>query len=432
MPDIELELPELEEHQLEWDADPHRFKVITAGRRAGKTVFGKKAVILGHGGPEPDITTRRGILDGARIWWVTRDGNTLTDTIWPNLKETLAPLTVYKNETQKRIVVYGGGEVVCKSADGSSLRGSGLDGIVGDENAFWKDGIWQADLRPALADRKGWAVLITTPNGGNWFYDLWQDIPNRKEWQRFTAPTSANPNIDPEEIEEARRTLHPLIFRQEYLAEFVVDTGDVFKREWISYFDVPDEAAPEGAMDLIVLEPHNGPQRIALLSEGTWFITADLATSLEETADWTVIGVWQMTRAGDLLLHHVERRRIEGPEIPDRIRDLMAEWGCTFATVEETGHKSVVQDMIKMGIPVWPQRPGKGDDKRTRAIPAAARMMNGKIFFKRNQVWTPALEMELMRFTGAKDGIDDQVDMLAYAERTRSVRLARRPLVGGR
>lgn len=432
MRQVGLQLPKLQPHQLEWDSDPHRFKVIAAGRRAGKTVFGKKAVILGHGGPAPDQPQRKGIMQGGRIWWVTRDGGTLTDTIWPNLKQTLAPLTVYKNETQHRIVVTGGGEVVCKSADGSSLRGSGLDGMVGDENAFWKDGIWQADLRPALADRKGWAVMITTPNGGNWFYDLWESIPARLEWSRFTAPTSANAMIDPEEIEEARQTLHPLIFQQEYLAEFIVDTGDVFKKEWICYFDLPEDTLPEGAMDLIVLKDHKGNQRIALRGEGTWFVTADLATSLEETADWTVIGVWQHTRAGDLLLHYVERVRIEGPDISTRIGEIMEYFGCQFAGVEETGHKTVVQQMIRDGIPVYPFKPTKGDDKRTRAIPAATRMMNGKIFIRENQPWTQALVMELMRFTGDKDGVDDQVDMLAYAERVRAIRLSGRPLVGGR
>jgi hypothetical protein len=36
--------------------------------------------------------------------------------------------------------------------------------------------------------------------------------------------------------------------------------------------------------------------------------------------------------------------------------------------------------------------------------------MNGKVFIHRDQPWSQGLVMELLRFTGDEEGLDDQVD----------------------
>lgn len=51
-----------------------------------------------------------------------------------------------------------------------SLRGMYLDGVVLDEYGQMKESIWSEILRPALADREGWAVFVGTPKGQNGFY----------------------------------------------------------------------------------------------------------------------------------------------------------------------------------------------------------------------------------------------------------------------
>jgi hypothetical protein len=55
------------------------------------------------------------------------------------------------------------------------------DGLVFDEAAFCQENAWQQVLRPMLSDRGGWAMFITTPNGCNWFFDLFQQA-NRLGW----------------------------------------------------------------------------------------------------------------------------------------------------------------------------------------------------------------------------------------------------------
>ena len=52
------------------------------------------------------------------------------------------------------------------------MRGIYLDGIVLDEYADMDPRVWSEIIRPALADRQGWAVFIGTPKGRNGFFEL--------------------------------------------------------------------------------------------------------------------------------------------------------------------------------------------------------------------------------------------------------------------
>ena len=144
----------------------------------------------------------------------------------------LAQQVPYTNiKSGERLVTFAsGGTVQVRSADDpQSLRGEGLDFVVLDECAFMREAAWTEALRPALSDRKGAALFISTPKGHNWFWRLWQ---RRGEdgWAGWQFPTRANPYIDKDEIEAARRQLPERIFAQEYLAQFLDDAGGVFRK----------------------------------------------------------------------------------------------------------------------------------------------------------------------------------------------------------
>ena len=132
----------------------------------------------------------------------------------------------------KRIELIQGSAIEFKSADNfDSLRGSGIHLLVIDEAALIDREAWEEALRPTLTDTKGKAIFVSTPKGRNYFFELFcrgQD-PQYPEWESFTFPTSSNPYISPDEIEEAKRTLPDTVFRQEYLAEFLEDSAGVFR-----------------------------------------------------------------------------------------------------------------------------------------------------------------------------------------------------------
>ncbi|MGQ9850812.1 MAG: terminase large subunit domain-containing protein [Aggregatilineaceae bacterium] len=170
-------------------------------------------------------------LAGRVCWWIAPTYR-MADDVWRSFKATLAGVWQAKDEDMRRIDLPGGGVIAVRSGHNpDALRGAGLDLAVLDEAAYLHPAVWSAAIRPALADRRGEALFLSTPRGRNWFWGLWMmgqraDQPHWKSW-RF--PTAANPLIDPAEIEDARALLPERVFREEYLAEFLDDGGRVFR-----------------------------------------------------------------------------------------------------------------------------------------------------------------------------------------------------------
>ena len=202
--------------------DPTRFKVLACGRRWGKTTLGIIHAV--------EMMTR-----GRLVWWVSPT-YPMAGHVWDALKRATDPLGAERRklEAEHLIEMPGrGGAIMGRSAARpDSLRGYGLDGLVIDDAAFVREEVWTAALRPALSDRKGSALLLSTPCGRNWFWEAYLRGRDRSAlgWRSWRFPTAANPRIDSEEIEEARRLLPERVFRQEYLAEFLEDGGEVFRR----------------------------------------------------------------------------------------------------------------------------------------------------------------------------------------------------------
>src|SRR5207244_634756 len=131
-----------------------------------------------------------------------------------------------------RNLAGGISEIRGKSADNPvSLLGEGLNWLVVDEAARLKRSIWEGHLSQRLIDKKGWALLITTPKGKNYVFDLFKRgqggvDPFFESWNR---PSWTNPHLDATVIEAERGRLPEAVFRQEYGAEFVEGSGAVFR-----------------------------------------------------------------------------------------------------------------------------------------------------------------------------------------------------------
>jgi len=198
--------------------DSARFKVLAAGRRWGKTRLGVNECL--------DVASR-----GGRAWWVAPSYK-MSEVGWRPIHRMGVQIGADIGKVDRQVTLPGGGWVQVRSADNpDSLRGEGLDFVVMDECAFMHEAAWTEAIRPSLSDRRGNALFISTPKGRNWFWRNWmagQDA-QQDEWRSWRFPTSANPYIDPEEIEAARRMLPERTFQQEYLAEFIHDAGTVFR-----------------------------------------------------------------------------------------------------------------------------------------------------------------------------------------------------------
>ncbi len=222
---LKIRLPEVHDGQREIIQSSARFKVLSCGRRWGKTALGT-------------LMCYKEAADFGNAWWVAPTYK-MANVGWRMMEFFGSKIPGAKiSRSEKAITLPGGGRIQVRSADDpNSLRGDGLTFLVMDECAYIREIAWTEALRPALADRKGRALFISTPRGLNWFRDIYmQGLDNEvfPQWKSWTFKTTDNPFIDPEEIEAAKRTLSSRVFRQEFEADFLADNpGALWKREWI-------------------------------------------------------------------------------------------------------------------------------------------------------------------------------------------------------
>ncbi len=173
------------------------------------------------------------------IGWVCAPTYDLADKIFREIvvvvAQSLRHRIISLKDSEKRLILrnMAGGisEIRGKSADNPvSLLGEGLDWLIVDEAARLKPAIWEGYLSQRLLDKRGWALLISTPRGKGWFYDAFRrgqgNDPDFKSWN---APSWQNPYLNREMIEAERTRLPERVYRQEYGAEFLEGAGQVFR-----------------------------------------------------------------------------------------------------------------------------------------------------------------------------------------------------------
>lgn len=232
---------ELTKPQQEIRFHPARFKVIAAGRRFGKSEIGK-ALLL-------DALERPGKIG----WWIAPTYNTAAQ-VWRDLANTLAPLNPTISAAQRRIDLPGGGHIAVRSAfNPDRLRGAGLDYAVLDEAAYMSASLWPEVVRPMLLERRGGAAFLSTPFGHNHFWELYKLglEPDQDEWASFQYPSAANTQIDAAELEALRAVTPDLVYRAEYLAEFVDHMGAVF-RNIDAVLTAPRDPQPDPSRRVVI------------------------------------------------------------------------------------------------------------------------------------------------------------------------------------
>lgn len=217
---LTLTLPKLHEAQSRIKRDALRINILACGRRFGKTRLGIDLEI----GPS---------LGGFPVGWFAPTYKYLLEP-WRDLKRVLAPVVKRISETEKRIELITGGSIDLWSLDDPNAgRGYRYARVVIDEAAMVRhlEESWTQAIRPTLTDFIGDAYFLSTPKGRDFFWRLWTLGQNASDGQyrSWRFPTLSNPYIAPGEIEDARKQLPDRVFRQEYLAEFIEDSGGVFR-----------------------------------------------------------------------------------------------------------------------------------------------------------------------------------------------------------
>lgn len=378
---IEVKRLPLHDGQREILTRPARFKVARCGRRFGKTMLSTYWLSLREGSA----------ISGHPVAFFAPTYKLLLD-VWTDMERTLKAISRKANKAEMRIELITGGKIdFWTLEDADAGRGRKYARIVIDEAAharYLKDA-WERAIAPTLTDYQGEAWFISTPNGLNYFHELYERgcDPAQTDWQAFHMPSSVNPYLPPAEIERARAELPELVFRQEYLAEFITFGAGLVKPEHLV-----DGPAPP---DLPVV------------------LGVDLAISEREGADYTaIVAMSRDPVSGIVYVREVERVRAGFSEVLNRIRAAAARHKPTMIAIEQTQYQAaVVQELARTTtLPVRGIRPDR--DKLTRFAPLLTRYEQRMV--RHDPSGVPAwFRDELTSFPEGQH--DDAVDAAAYA-----------------
>ena len=400
-----------------------RFTPVRCGRRFGKTKYGLRRLVVPPGSPYGADAD----LPAYPTAWFAPTYKYLAE-VWREANNMLAPVIASRDKQERQIRLINGSTIDFWTLDDPDAgRGRKYKHVVVDEAAKVRklEEAWNQSIRPALTDYAGSADFLSTPKGRDFFAELcdrgtWvkkgpggreveclptdegarpllakpDGSPRFPDYQAFHMPTSANPYLPSGEIEIARLELPELVFRQEYLAEFVDFAGTVVKRQWLRWGDPLARWKEEQLVTCI---------------------GGDLAVSFDDTADYTAAVVLSRDPDGFYWVRWAERDRLS---FRDQIRmfgRLMLGWNARCLVLEDNQYQAVaVQEMLaQTPFTVFGHKSDRS--KYTRFMPVQARFERGMIVFEEHLA--PQFEAEILSFTGDEKAgqHDDFVDALALA-----------------
>ena len=383
--------------QLEIFNSTARFKVVSAGRRFGKSRLAAWILII-----------KALQSESKDVFYIGPTFQQAKDIMWNMLKELLhgTDLIETTHENTATMKLVNGRRISLKGSDRpDTLRGVGLAYVVLDEYASMKVEVWEQIIRPTLSDVKGGALFIGTPAGKNHFYDLYLEAEKDEDWEAFQYTSIDNPLIDPKEVEVAKRTMSTQAFRQEFEASFVSFTGGIFKNEWIKY----DENEPEEGNFVIAVDPagFEAVEKERGLKGSKLDETAISIVKIHGDKWWVkdiLHGRWNIKEtASKILQAAIENQAttvgIESGALKNAILPYLQD------EMRTQGRWVVITDVTHGGK--------KKADRITWAL--QGRLEHGKITFNRNTNWNGELETQLIEFP-SKGTHDDIIDSLAYID----------------
>ena len=383
--------------QIECWQDPSRFKVIAAGRRCGKSNLAIK-LLLAKALEAPE---------GSDVLYVAPTLGQARQIAWDALIEQGGTLIKSAHVNNMDIVLTTGRKIRVRSGENKdALRGLKLYFAVVDEAAFVPEEVFTKIIRPALADLKGEAVIISTPEGRNHFYEWFKlgKEGTNPEWKSWHLTTADNPTIPPEEIEEARKTLSSYVFKQEFEANFNNAGQEIFKEEWLKKGKEPQYGSYIIAIDLAGFEevgknPGAVKSRldesaiaiVKITDEGDWWVKQIIhgRWDIKETAAKIIVAI----KEHQPIAVGIERGALKNAVLPF-LNDLMRKTN-TYAHISDLTHGNKrKQDRIAWAL--------------------QGRLEHGRIFFNEDEDWREAWDQISMFPTAGLH--DDLVDALSYVD----------------
>jgi predicted phage terminase large subunit-like protein len=380
-----------------------RFKVAAAGRRGGKSYLSAVTLFIEALKEHNEFGIN---LKNKETWYIAPTFGQAKDIMWNLLKDIGQDVIESALENTATLKLINGRTIKLKGSDRpDTLRGVSLSYVVLDEYASMKPEVWDLIVQPALADTKGSALFIGTPEGKNHFYDLWLAAHHMEGWEAFHFNSLDNPIIDPAELKMARERMSKEAFRQEFEASFEAAGGGAFKENDFMYLD----ESPEPGTVYITVDP-------AGFSEGTGMVKSKMK-KLDETA----ISVVEVSSAGwfvkDIIYGRWGVRETSLQIVKAAAKYHPAALGIEGGSLKNAIMPYLEDQMRRLGTypNIVPLTHGgkKKQDRITWAL--QGRFQNGRIFFKKDAIWIKDLTNQLLDFPNPMVH-DDLIDSLAYID----------------
>lgn len=223
--------------------DPTRHRVLSNGRRWGKSMFGGKEIeslaFLRNFRGEP----MRGWIIGPEYTDAEKEFRVIYNTFKDLGIDQISDKFLSNVENgNMRIATRWGFDLQCRSArHPESLVGEGLDFVLLAEAGRHRRFTFTEYVRPALSDKRGISMMSGVPEDANdtnllyWAYLRGQNA-QMTQWKSWQLPSWTNTAVFPggrqdPEIVEAAEDLTKDEFDRQYGGQFILKRGRVMK-EW--------------------------------------------------------------------------------------------------------------------------------------------------------------------------------------------------------
>lgn len=300
-----------------------RYKIVVKGRRFGLTK-----------GKANDFMLKA--LEGKfekGLWVDTINSNIdryVERYFIPKLR--LLPDSMWKWRQQARILHINKSYIDFRSADKpENIEGFGYDDVfINEAGIVLKDEyLWNNAIKPMLWDHNSPATIGGTPKGMGLFHELalrGQD-PNQERYEFFHFTSFDNPFLDAENLKIEIADMPERVVKQEIYAEFLEDTGVVFR-------NVTAIATAQPAKPII----------------GHSYV---MGVDLAKVQDFTVITVYD--RKTNKQVYQDRFNKLDWGYQKMKIKEVATFYNKALAIVDATGiGDPIVDDLLRSGVAVEP------------------------------------------------------------------------------
>lgn len=302
---------------------PVRYKIVVKGRRFGLT-RGKANNFIHR-------ALKKEFKAGLWVDTVNTNIDKYVDRYFlPHLSKL--PKDQYEWQKQAKTLYIRNSYIDFRSADRpENFEGFGYEDVfLNEAGIILKDEyLWNNAIRPMLWEYKSPAVIGGTPKGVGLFKQLAErgKDPGQPRYKYFHFSTFDNPYLDKAEIEQEIKDMPERVVKQEIFAEFLEDTGVVFRN-----ISKVATAAPE--------KPKPGHLYV-------------MGVDLAKVQDWTVLTVYD--RSTNTQVYQDRFQKLDWPYQKTKIYETAKHYNNALIPIDATGvGDPIADDLLRMGLSVIP------------------------------------------------------------------------------